>query len=1078
MSRRPASTGSASPGSYQPAGFFLLRAPVLPAAVYRSLTGDGSPSPGGDLPARRAETRRRLRELMQLPRVVRAVHVASPSTTAALPYLADEPERSKRSARAYATVLRYLTRMTTRPTPYGLFAGVAMGRLADRTTLALAADPVARTRTRVDTGWLLGAIKAIEAGDLRSRLGTTTNPLLYRAGDRAVLPFADVYGQSDDRHIDIRVTKPVEIALAMAARPGASLDDITEQILAELPTAGAEQARGLVDRLWELNILMSDLRPDTTAALPEEDLLKRLGAIDGAEPLQAALRRSRELAQEVDDAREAAGTEALDRLAAHQRTIAPDYQRESFQLDTALALTGDGLSHEIGAAAAEAAEILTRVGSGRRRAPHIAEYHAAFLERYGVDAEIPVLELLSPELGLDAPTGYTCPPRRFALPMIESDDSQHSRDQVLTAMLIEAMRSGETELELTDDRLARLSVWDPATGPAPRPSLDVYAQVVAESREAIDRGDWQLVIAPGGIADGGRTFGRFFDLLGETALNRLRENARAEEARCPDVDFVELSYLPPYGRGGNVTVHPGLRRFEICVNTSPSVPAENLLALSDILVGATADRFYLRSAASGRELRVTQSHMLTPTSAPNICRLLLELSEDGVAALAGWDWGPAGRAAFLPRVTRGRLVLAPAHWSFATDNLGLPPGDLPEPDAFYAAVQRWRSAWRVPRHVYLAFLDNRLLIDLENPVFVDDLRDQLRRARRGRPSARLVLHEAIPHLDQTWLTDAAGQAHFSEVVVPLLARESSSRPVLSRRPPTTRAAGPPRRRLIGEEWVYLKLYGSPNRHDDILTGPVLALVSLLREAGLIDRWFFLRYADPYPHLRLRFRAVDEAAIAPVLTAAVTQGRDLVRDGLASDLALSSYDREVERYGGPAAIDELERLFEANSDMVVELLTALRDRTVGLDRDVAAVVALAALGRHWGDDPLSPSIPVGTPTASAAARKRFRSVKNVLGGLLVPWADRPDEEALRWRGPLTQIVDRRGNDVTTVAAVVRDLAAADRLIGTPVNILGNLAHMQANRLLGMDHDQERVCHELLALTVNAIRRRPAASRPGE
>ena len=50
----------------------------------------------------------------------------------------------------------------------------------------------------------------------------------------------------------------------------------------------------------------------------------------------------------------------------------------------------------------------------------------------------------------------------------------------------------------------------------------------------------------------------------------------------------------------------------------------------------------------------------------------------------------------------------------------------------------------------------------------------------------------------------------------------------------------------------LKLYGPREDEDELLAGPVRELAEAAAEDGLASGWFFLRYGDPDPHLRLRF----------------------------------------------------------------------------------------------------------------------------------------------------------------------------------------------------------------------------------
>ncbi|MGH3834303.1 MAG: lantibiotic dehydratase [Pseudonocardiaceae bacterium] len=1072
--------------TYRAAGFFLLRAPILPLAEFTTVLADRAEPAPDRLAHLRTEGRARLRELAGRPRVAQALHVASPSLTAAITRPGFASAQGRKADRAYSSLLRYVTRMSSRPTPYGLFSGVGVGTFEPTTSLRLAADPVACTRTRSDVGWLLALIKEIERNpDLAAQLRVTVNPLLYRVGDRAVLPFADIHGQEDNRQVGFRVTEPAALALELASLPGATYLDLLEGVRAGISGATPEQVRGLVERLWELHVLTSDLRPASTVALPEEDLTKRLDGVPGCADLQAQLRQLRVLASAVDEAGGRAGLERLEELTAHQRRLTPGYSGETYQLDTGLALAGHALPVDVGAAATEAADALLRLGAWPRRHHHLVEYHAAFLERYGVNAEVPLLELLSPELGMEAPPTYLSPPRSYPLPTIPEEGARQ-RDMVLAALAAEALYRGRDELELTDERLDRLAVWRPGhPHPSVRPTLDLYAQLAAESLEALARGDWRLVVAPSGTTDGARTFGRFFDLLGEESLARLVDYARAEEALCSDAVFAELSYVTPFGRAGNVTVHPLLRRYEICVNTAPSMGPEGQIPLTDILVAATADRFSLRSRRLGKELVVTQSHLLAQTGAPNVCRLLLELSQDGFMPLPVFDWGTAAAAPFLPRVVRGRVVLSPAQWTLSARRLG-GDGVLADPDAFFDAVQAWRRDWRVPRHVYLVWMDNRLLMDLEHPLCVDELRTELRRAAGLVPASGVPLQEMLPSFDQAWLTDGAGRRYLNEIVVPLLARDPGS---------VRRSGGPPiaapvdgpssgggaarlpetvasRRRLVGSEWVYLKLYSAVSQHDDVISGPVPELVHELRAGGLLDRWFYLRYCDSSPHLRLRLRAGCAADVAAVQAACAAWSRHLVGSGLASDLSFVSYDPELERYGGPDLFDLVESVFEVNSDISVELVRLLHRHGGDLDPEVVCVLAMHALCRDWGLDPIRDIRPDAGVEVDDTVRSRFRAVAPVLCDLLAPWDRHPDPVARAQAATLVPALAPQRDRVAAAGARARELSAAGRLTGDERTVLSSLVHMQVNRLLGMDQERERQCHQLWSLARRSIQRRPA------
>ncbi|CAM5489824.1 Nisin biosynthesis protein NisB [Streptomyces xanthochromogenes] len=1083
--QEPANASTADGPFYRAADFFLLRSPVLPVQEFLRITG--APLTDG-LDERRAHGRQLLRQAARRPRVAQALHIASSSVTAGLERLADAPPQDRRSRRAYSTLLRYLTRMSTRSTPYGLFAGVAVGRFTRAPgaagVLSLAADPVGATRTRADLGWLLALLKEIE-GDpaVRARLGVRVNSAVYRVGGRGVLPGADLYGEQDNRLAGFRFTEPAELAIALAREPGTTYEDILDRIATGITGATRDKAQSFLAQLWDLHVLTSDLRPSLVEPHPERALAKQLTGLEAAVPVLETLREAGALTERVDAEPGAAPVALLDELTRIRRTLVPGYTKETFQLDTRLAVASAGsLPDGVGEAAADAAEALQRMGSFPARPQHIAEYHSAFLERFGVDSEIPLLQLLSPETGLDAPNSYSNPARPFPLPPV-GEDRAPGKELRLAALLSETLRSGAHTLEITDERLAQLSVWRAGQHePRVRPSIDLYGQLAADSPQAVCEGDWRLVLAPAGMAEGGRTFGRFHDLFDGQTLDRLKDYARAEEALCPDVVFADLNYQHPHARSANVALHPGLRRYEIGVNTAPTLPADRQIDLADILVGATSSRFFLRSAALGKEIVVSQGHMLSAFQAPNVCRLLLELSDDGFAPLAGFDWGALRMSPFLPRVTRGRAVLHPAQWSLTPERLGLASGKarMPDRDAFYAAVQEWRTRWGVPRHVSLMFMDNWLALDLEHPLCVDELYDEVADLE-GAERLHVIIQELPGRFPHSWLRDAGGNAHLNEVVVPLLARDPglTRRPPVPSRParrighdgPSADLAAPARARSFqpGGEWTYLKLYAAAGGHDDVVSGPLRELAEGLTASGAVDRWFFLRYADPMPHLRIRFHAARPDLSASVLATALEWANSLIHDGLAGEVAVVGYDREVERYGGPDAIDAMERVFQANSEACAELLASGSE----LDPDVLCVLGMHALHRDWGLDPLAmvPS-PAGRRIPEAT-RKRFRRVQRQLCEVLVPWDEHPDETARNNMNQLEGILSRQQQTLAEVGDHIRELASQNRLVGDEQQMLASLAHMHANRFLGLGQDRERLCHDLWILAAEAIRRRPAS-----
>lgn len=133
--------------------------------------------------------------------------------------------------------------------------------------------------------------------------------------------------------------------------------------------------------------------------------------------------------------------------------------------------------------------------------------------------------------------------------------------------------------------------------------------------------------------------------------------------------------------------------------------------------------------------------------------------------------------------------------------------------------------------------------------------------------------------------------------------------------------------ILGDEWVYLKIYVNPAESDRILLDSICSLKDKLLNDGIIDKWFYLRYGDPDYHLRIRFHLVRTGHLGLLI--------GLFNDAIKQDIVkkyiwkiqADTYNREMERYGGELTIEFSESLFFHQSEMVLHQLNELRSNRV-------------------------------------------------------------------------------------------------------------------------------------------------------
>jgi thiopeptide-type bacteriocin biosynthesis protein len=122
--------------------------------------------------------------------------------------------------------------------------------------------------------------------------------------------------------------------------------------------------------------------------------------------------------------------------------------------------------------------------------------------------------------------------------------------------------------------------------------------------------------------------------------------------------------------------------------------------------------------------------------------------------------------------------------------------------------------------------------------------------------------------------------------------------------------------IPGSKWVYIKIYSGIKTADQLLASDIYDLVQTIKNQQWIDKWFFIRYADPHTHLRIRFLLKKEQYVNEILHLFYQKLNRLIRGRLIWKIQIDTYNREIERYGN-SLIDTTESLFCIDSDCALD-----------------------------------------------------------------------------------------------------------------------------------------------------------------
>jgi len=452
---------------------------------------------------------------------------------------------------------------------------------------------------------------------------------------------------------------------------------------------------------------------------------------------------------------------------------------------------------------------------------------------------------------------------------------------------------------------------------------------------------------------------------------------------------------------------------------------------------------------------MSHAHNYVDRSLP-IYRFLGSLQGQGMAQWVTWGWGPAVSAPFLPRVVCGKVVLSRARWRVSPEELN----PLHEARGFerFNEVQRWRRERRLPRFVLLAEADNQLLVDFDTALSVDMFVELARRR------SSVVLVELLPGPDELLASGPEG-GFVHELVVPFVS-DAPPRTETVDAPSATVSAPPgPRTFVAGSAWLYAKLYCGEGTADRVLERVMRPVLSDPTIARTLDRWFFLRFHDPDPHLRLRFHG-DPRDMSSVLLDRLHRETDgLLAEGLVRRLQIDTYEREVERYGGHLGILEAERVFHIDSEAALELIARLR----GAPPELRWQWTLCGIDRLMDDAGLDLA---GRLRVIEEMRDSFGREFRVDKPLRIELGHRYRKH----RGHLEQLLDRRVADASwsvwdrrsarlrPVIAELHGLERAGRLTRDVETLLPSLVHMHVNRMIRSDQRRhELVLYDFLQRT---------------
>lgn len=272
---------------------------------------------------------------------------------------------------------------------------------------------------------------------------------------------------------------------------------------------------------------------------------------------------------------------------------------------------------------------------------------------------------------------------------------------------------------------------------------------------------------------------------------------------------------------------------------------------------------------------------------------------------------------------------------------------------------------------------------------------------------------------------------------------------------------------VGSEWLYYKIYTGHKTADSVLTEIIKPITEQLVREGTIDKWFFIRYADPEHHIRVRFHCNDKETVGRVIALLYEPFNQFLEQDLIWKIQIDNYNREIERYG-LNTMELSETLFSCDSYTTVQFLDLIEGDEGEELRWLFGLRAMdhlldafrysfeeklvlmerlkASFGREFG---------MSRPLKKQLDEKYRSKRSSIEDFMMFTRESKPDYE------PILDILEQNGVKVKPIAEEVLLIRNHKKLHVELNDLMGSYIHMLMNRLFkSKNRLNEMVCYDFL------------------
>lgn len=800
-----------------------------------------------------------------------------------------EIKDKKKQYRILNSLKKYIIRSATRPTPFGTFAGVSLASIH-----ATSQDTYSKRKLRLDIS-ILSKIKAsIETHPEFSQfLNFQINNTLYEVNLEYRFLEADLSAKRKCQITALEKNQILRKLISICKNGQISFQTFYANFSEDF------EKHELYDFFQEL-ISMRFLVSEIELGLTESDDLMRIKAFlnqerllahNDAEQYRNAINKIENYIRKIQnlDLGNFLLKEYQDiQLSLRNLGISID-DDQLFQVDLLhRASNKHCFSRKDIKNICESIEVISKLTEVDKGKNELEEFRKIFYEKYETQT-IDLLKALDVDIGVGFPANVS----------IGNNDNEFFNDKIFN------------ETNLSKNK-TNISGWllDKIEGNKENRSIEITKNDLSEISPRIDKLSNTFFVVGHFVENGKILLQNVGGIIGNTLLSRfsyLDENIKEfsdeisnyERNISQDVIFADIIWIEN-SKVGNISRHVSNLEYEIPILYSSSEKGKYRIDLSDLQVSILNKRVVLTSKKLKKRVIpiLSNAHNFKQSSNP-IYKFLCALQyQNKLSFEIRFDFEKLKKRHF-PRIFYKNIILSPAQWIIQKrDAKEILNSDLP-----LETLKNFLNKWNFARFVSIAQGDNELFIDTDNHSFLGILLNEIK------SDQILVLKEWIQGTERN-------NANFTtQFILPLRKKKLNQLQPIAHNDISKLAQ---RTYFPGEDWVYFKIYCSTNFSNTVLQKIYRNYILDLKKNHLIEKWFFIRYADPHSHLRLRMKKTNHNSFFDFYSELKEELESFQENGIIWRIKTDTYRRELERYG-VNNINEAESIFCFDSERYLKNL---------------------------------------------------------------------------------------------------------------------------------------------------------------